>query len=69
MGSRVVVQGRAVPVDEEGNFKADVNLRDGKQQMAVTVVDVLGREKVAGYAIEFDAKKPGVKLEEKPWPQ
>lgn len=56
VGSRVVVQGRPVDPDANGNFKLRVPLRQGKQRLAVTVTDPLGRDAKDGIDILMDDK-------------
>ncbi|HZH02342.1 MAG TPA: hypothetical protein VEY30_01080, partial [Myxococcaceae bacterium] len=65
-GTRVLVQGRPVAVDPEGNFHVEVPLRDGKQNVAVVAVDVLGRRAAADAAVRFD-NKLDARLREQLW--
>jgi hypothetical protein len=55
-GSRVTVQGRRAQVDAEGNFTVEVPLAQGKQRVAVTAVDVMGRKSVAEARVLRDDK-------------
>ncbi len=67
-GSRVLVQGQPVEVDQLGNFKTEVALRYGRQKVAVTAVDVLGRRRQQDTSILQDDKLPNIEAE-KLWRQ
>jgi len=66
-GSRVFIQGRPVPVEPGGSFRADVPLRDGKQTVAVVAIDPLGRRKQVDTTIVRDQSTPTVRVKRKLW--
>ena len=66
-GSRVFIQGRPVPVEPGGSFRADVPLRDGKQTVAVVAIDPLGRRKQVDTTIVRDQSTPTVRVKKKLW--
>jgi Glucodextranase, domain B len=66
-GSRVFIQGRPVPVEPGGSFRADVPLRDGKQTVAVVAIDPLGRRKQVDTTIVRDQTTPTVRVKRKLW--
>jgi ribosomal 50S subunit-recycling heat shock protein len=66
-GSRVIVGGQEVKVDQQGRFKANVPLRQGKQKVGVAVVDVMGRKKRSDRQVLYDPTAPDVRLTRKPW--
>ena len=65
--SRVFIQGRPVPVEPVGSFRADVPLRDGKQTVAVVAIDPLGRRKQVDTTIVRDQSTPTVRVKRKLW--
>ena len=67
IGSRLTIQGRPIEADDNGVFTAQVELRPGRQELAVVATDVLGRKKRVASAFTHDAKAPNVKLKEKLW--
>ncbi len=66
-GSRVFIQGRPVPVEPGGSFRADVPLRDGKQTVAVVAIDPMGRRKQVDTTIVRDQTTPTVRVKRKLW--
>jgi hypothetical protein len=67
VGSRVLIAGRVVDADDNGVFRTQVELRSGKQQLAVVATDVLGRKRLLAKTLTHDAKAPHVKLKGKLW--
>jgi Glucodextranase, domain B len=66
-GSLVFIQGRPVPVEPGGSFRADVPLRDGKQTVAVVAIDPMGRRKQVDTTIVRDQSTPTVRVKRKLW--
>jgi hypothetical protein len=66
-GSRVFVQGQPVVVEAGGLFRADVPLKQGKQKIAVVMVDAMGRRKQVEGVVKRDDSLPAVKVKKKLW--
>jgi hypothetical protein len=66
-GSRVFVQGEPVAVEEDGIFRAEVPLKQGKQKIAVFTVDALGRRKQVEGVVLRDDSLPDVKVKKRLW--
>jgi hypothetical protein len=67
-GTQVSVGDQVVDVAPDGSFEADVQLRRGKQKLAVTAVDVAGRKKVVTSTVTVDDRAPDVRVtREKLW--
>jgi hypothetical protein len=56
-GSRVVVQGRHVPVDAEGRYRAEVALAEGENRVTVRARDAAGRQR--------EERSPPIKVDTK----
>jgi hypothetical protein len=67
VGTRVMVQGHLVDVAPNGRFETRVSLRQGRQNVAVTAVDVLGRRKQQHEGFLMDETLPDVKVKGRLW--
>jgi hypothetical protein len=61
------VQGEPIAVEEGGNFRAQVPLRQGKQKIAVVTVDALGRRRQVESVVLRDDSLPDVRVKKKLW--
>jgi hypothetical protein len=66
-GSRVFVQDEPVAVEEGGNFRTEVPLKQGKQKIAVVTIDALGRRKQVETVVLRDDSIPDVKVKKRLW--
>jgi hypothetical protein len=66
-GSRVFVQDEPVTVEEGGNFRAEVPLKQGKQKIAVVTVDAMGRRRQVETIVLRDDSLPDMKVKKRLW--
>jgi hypothetical protein len=66
-GSRVLVQGKAVEVLPDGGFTTQVSLRRGRQKVAVSAEDLLGRKRESSTSFLVDDSLPDVRMRERLW--
>jgi len=58
--STVLINGREVPVNDNGTFKAEVPLKVGNNALHVQAQDLQGRKKVADQTVKRQAKAPAL---------
>lgn len=66
-GSRVFVQNQPVAVEEGGNFRTEVPLKQGRQKIAVVTIDAMGRRKQLETVVLRDDSIPDLKVKKRLW--
>ncbi len=66
-GARVELQGRVVPVDEQGKFKQTVKLSEGKNELSLRAKSVGGLRAEDGREVRVDTTAPSIGIDRDLW--